>query len=490
MFRTRILGAAVILLVVVAGFYLSEPGAERSTNVGAAGSAPVFAKKRLQDLQAFENLSTGAPYRILRESDGAWAVKDRRFVVLDPRALRKLFDALFHLEFTHSIPFRELPNGGAEVGLLPPSAVVVVEWVGGKSERLEFGAKNPVTGRRYVRLNGASEVSLIDDYAASVLVKSLDEVRLSIPFALVPDEVVKLEVSGTMPFALSREASGWGVSQQGKTSRGDGELIKQKLRELSLIQAGEFIDPPDARIQEVVSNPPTLEFDFWFRKGDAPLHFKVWERDSAVSTENGELVAPKAVLVQRGEWPTLFRLQKRTHRDFLLGADAFRDRKPLRRAGVGRFRSLCLTQAGESVGVTATDSGGYRVGRSCAGTATGDPVSVETEGRIKKLLQRISVFPVLTHLDENEVRNVGATSGKNASELSVEWREQGTSGDEVYSLAVLQPVSTSEVSDGTERGRPYYARFQSPGEEVIAIVSGGEVEALWKNALTISSEQP
>ena len=85
-----------------------------------------------------------------------------------------------------------------EIGLAPPDHVVTLNDV-----RIEFGAQDPLQGRRYVRVDGA--VNLIEDPATAALDKDYADLVSKELFAKA-DELVRIELPAGL--TLSRGADG------------------------------------------------------------------------------------------------------------------------------------------------------------------------------------------------------------------------------------------------------------------------------------------
>ncbi|MCC6932526.1 MAG: DUF4340 domain-containing protein [Deltaproteobacteria bacterium] len=268
------LSNALIMLVLLAfglAYYWAYERPINQANELSSGPVQVLEADKI-NLVSFQRKDE---YFAIKKADkpdrlgNHWVLMDPPGAPTDAKAVEKLLLAANSLKISARIPAADKKDDMQNYGLNPPELTVILS--SGKSEKkLNFGALNFISGRRYMEISGDDNLYLIDGLTHRAFDLLPGAIRQTTPYVLPKAEVKEVIVTpfGRPATQFVKEATGnWKFySPQGEVIA-DASVVEDAIRALGSFQVEKFMDI--AMEKKAVFNLEPADFAIEFRFTDA-----------------------------------------------------------------------------------------------------------------------------------------------------------------------------------------------------------------------------
>ncbi len=249
--RTTLILVALALLAWAAWvFWLRPAPSVEERRASAASALPGF------DAAKIDRITIEGPDRtiVLAKSGPHWRLSKPTLDLAQQTTVDQLLRDLAGAKALARIPAAEIQGGAEAAGLARGTTHVLLEGAGERCS-LTIGASEIPGRRRYIRIDGAADLVLVDDSLAQSLARPLDEFREHDLFQLSPIDVTRWEVeqAGRPPVVFERrESDNWWIIAP-LVDAADNLLVGGALSRVLSLRADHFL--------ERLSAAPDLGFD-------------------------------------------------------------------------------------------------------------------------------------------------------------------------------------------------------------------------------------
>ncbi|MCC6952515.1 MAG: DUF4340 domain-containing protein [Deltaproteobacteria bacterium] len=470
------LGIAASILVA-GGLYLWTDFSRQRASSVQSENARVTIRIAPQNVSSIVCASTAGQVAIAKTERG-FIDRDAPDITLDPAAFRKLLSAFAQIQVENVITAAE-QSAPDSYGFPTLSCDVVHD--GGKTTKLVYGAKNPVTGRRFLRVNDQRDIYVVEEVLFEAMNLTPENAHLRTPFRVDVESLRRLEATrrdGTRVAFDRDEAGRWLVTYGAKSFTGDRELLERKVRELKLLKADAFLPSASAPGAEAALERPMVTLGI--RTADTS------EPEQKISFFEAERNGAREFFARIEGRPTVYKLVRRYHLDFVGPANAFRARLPLGVVGPDEVEHLCWRRWSSAarepiVALRRSASGSWTSHRSCEETTGGLAIDSVVA---RRFAAQVLSLPVISYGGDAPLD--GVVAAPDPKSLEVAGRREGR---EIRGGFVeLGEVRSGEGSRDT--AAPVALRFEGPDGIYDGVVSRAELDVLEGSAATLSEPSP
>ena len=424
-----------------------------------------------------------------------WELKKPKGAPVEPQKIETLARSLASLSIRNTLEKHEIVADESVYGLTPPAVVLQLEGKFGK-RIVSLGEKHPISGRRYVQIDGDERLYLTEDSIYSLLDVPAESFRQAQVLAFDPKTVKKIIAirdQGDTLALESNEHGGWKLTSGAGTIEADAAQIQTALTQLSRAKVKRFIDDtpetlaffgltrPKLLVSLVFEEPkesesatvstteaapsPTATTDT-ATTDDEPDYFPRNKSNGRVVIQIGEGINTDALLPptptegdaapavrskasyfgKLGGVHTIFEFGRSYFSDFLQPADHFRTKAPFRSLKPDSLGQIRLKFGGEQkaeVTLARSSESGWAVSLP---DGSSRPVSVEELARFLDAVRRLRVVTYTTLPDKLE------STGLQDPELEIELLQRNPESRYTVRIGGALPSAATDAAAGPVEG--------------------------------------
>lgn len=167
-----------------------------------------------------------------------WAIVSTPLIPVDQLTFKSVLSTLASISFEHHLDAFDYssPESARQFGF-DTVGFRLGFTAGGKDHSIEFGNRNQISGRRYVRIDGADAVYLVNDEAVAQLDRTLDALIIQHPIVFDSARVASVELrkpDGSSLILTKRAEGTWEGQSKSKSFSADADVVEELLQ---LVQA-------------------------------------------------------------------------------------------------------------------------------------------------------------------------------------------------------------------------------------------------------------
>ncbi|MDR2337641.1 MAG: DUF4340 domain-containing protein [Deltaproteobacteria bacterium] len=415
-----------------------------------------------------------------------WVLMSPAGAVVNVQQVNKIINLLGELRIRGVIHQNEQAADLADYGLAQPHLVFNIS--DGKERSLEFGDLNFLSGHRYLRIKGDSNVYLVDNFVFNDLDLVAGQVRSSKPYEIDLEQLSEVLIQ---PFGkpalqfVKAEDDEWFVFAEGGKFLADKELVEKNFNTILNWTVERFLDKGMTELRFLGLAPAELVVELTI-KGAIKGAIQ-GEGGKEVTTGQGrakniklpKILFGQTVVANYGDemeiWqpefgkkeedlqkvyfskletsPFVYKLSGAIYQSFLGAADYFKDRKPFRKLDVSKIDSVKLVSLGQ------------------------EKILTKQNGSFDSDLSKILNLQVIAY------NSLGTSPAQNKDSASLEIKIIENSG-QISSLVIRGEVlKNKDVKTKTSKAQadkpPCFATIRvQDGKETMAIISSVVVQEL------------
>ncbi len=499
------------LLLGAGGFYVWRYDSDLRLGSGASDPAKsqalLFPDLKLSELNRIGVIRGDGSWNVLRVTGEQpkdpfgnpvqWELKRPKGAPVEPTKVETMVRALAGLRIRNTLEKNEIGDDESIYGLTPPPIVLQLEGTFGKRV-VSLGEKHPISGRRYVQVEGDEKLYLTEDSIFSLLDVAPDSLRSAQVLAFDPKRVKKVIAIREEGNIVSLEASdakgNWKIVGPGVEVEADATQVQNALSRLSKAKVKRFIDDTPETLAFFGLARPKLIVSLVF---DSPTEASPGATPSATPTAapEGDPAAAASAPAVSGEAPyfprnkptdrvviqigegintdallpptpgestvrskasyfgklsgvkTIFEFGRSYFSDFLQTADHFRTKFPFRSISPESLGEIHLTFGGKDRAEFKLSRSGTDGWAVAQGEAAPRPVSVEDMAKLVDAIRRLRVVSYTTLPDQVD------SMGLQDPELAIRLVQR--SAEKSYTIRIGNALpSSGEPAPALEVGDP------------------------------------
>ena len=198
--------------------------------------------------------------KLVKDDSSSWGLEKKEPALLDETALKSFLDALNSFSFQEKIDFADESVNYAAYGFEDPSLKLVLLGKDKKKE-IAFGKLNPISQRRYARVDNEKSILMIDEAQVNSLKKDEFSLRDKTPINFNPEDITSVGIrrsSYEIVFIRKDEFGRFQYKTPFQTISIDNELLLSILRDISSLEVLDFLDNPNPDVSLYGLKPEKL----------------------------------------------------------------------------------------------------------------------------------------------------------------------------------------------------------------------------------------
>lgn len=266
-------------------------------------------------------------------------ISDLPGATVDITKLQSLLMRLDSLQVVDSITDKAALADRHPFGLSVASLKVEIQQ--DKRTIIYFGNKNPVTGRRYISIEGVPAIYIAEDNDFASLLATKNSLRINRPLSELTKSLDSLTATSNSEKHQFVKTDGlWKL--EGSTVDLDSKLFSELLTNIAQVTVSTFIDTPDAKLLNKLHSPELI-LDLTSGSETKRLSFY-----SFTETNSAALIERSHILTIAGS-QTFYEILPPRLSDLSKPAIFFQQRRPFALLEHEHLKNVALTQDGKEV---------------------------------------------------------------------------------------------------------------------------------------------
>ena len=430
-----------------------------------------------------------------------WELKRPKGAPVEPVKVETMVRALAGLKIRNTIEPKEIVGDESVYGLTPPAVVLQLDGRFGK-QVVSLGEKHPISGRRYVQIDGDERLFLTEDSIFSLLDVEADSLRISQVLAFDPKQVKKViairDDGDVLSLEMVNERRDWKITSNAGVIEADGSQVQRALGQLAKAKVKRFVDDTPETLAFFGLARPKLIISLVFDRPSGAAATPTPLAEATVTpegegTDGEESYFPRKkvddrVVIQIGEGintdallpptpgetqlrskasyfgklsgvKTIFEFGRSYFSDFIQPGDHFRTKFPFRGIGPDSFGTIRLKFGGAQKGQAElrwAGSKGWTIGAPDATDgAAAKELSIDALAKLLDAVRRLRVVSYTTLPDQME------STGLSDPELEIELVQRNAETSYTIRLGNALPAA-GESSPALDVGDPTMEKAEAP----------------------------